>query len=751
MTTHVGESAKVWDSHTWELVWDLPGTEQRDGPWSNPMAFSPDGTKLAVRHGQVIQIWSFARRVLLQELNRVDVGCSAIQFSPDSERLLAGYDDSRFGVVVWDLVTGQPQQTFGARIRSLDVSPDGRTVLTGGSDGMIRTWDAATGREIQSIHYEGAGRWLHSVSFRSDGRGFGASSMEGGVRLYDQTGGPIHHEAGPRGMLVAYSRDGNHLACTLGSAIKLWDSNALEELATWFGHEGDVSGVAFSPDGRRMYSISEDGTAKQWSTLQSPSRVLLEGHRNSLREIALSPDGQRLASGSLDGTVRVWDTATGQELLTLKGHHEAVTAVDYSADGKMISSGENFVGVIHIWDATTGQLLRTLRQPSFAWWIRFSPDGQSFLTTSAEDGTINLWNVRSGEQLRTIQATKMLDGAAFSPDGTLIATCNQDESGLIQLWEVSTGLPIKTFQGANAVHRSTAFSPDGKFLAVGAQTPYATIWDLETGQVKLLGGSGGRIAAIAFSPDGTRLFGGGDGGSISIWDPRTGEQLWSFDSQQGTIWSIKVSRDGKTLATGGGDGTVALWRTESLPESLEEQRRLVRAAKRIVDANDSSGNMADQLIADIEQQANLEPALRQLAIRLAATRGDLPGRIFPPAQATLLDPGAAPEALALAARRIESVAAAWPHEPEALRLLALARIRSGLYQEALDLAQEAGNGTGGQNSAAAALLEAIALSRLGESQGARRLQAQAMPSLQNATGQEIGFLLELAAAEFGRE
>jgi WD40 repeat protein len=749
MTTHVGESAKVWDSHTWELVWDLPGTEQRDGPWSNPMAFSPDGTKLAVRHGQVIQIWSFARRVLLQELNRVDVGCSAIQFSPDSERLLAGYDDSRFGVVVWDLVTGQPQQTFGARIRSLDVSPDGRTVLTGGSDGMIRTWDAATGREIQSIHYEGAGRWLHSVSFRSDGRGFGASSMEGGVRLYDQTGGPIHHEAGPRGMLVAYSRDGNHLACTLGSAIKLWDSNALEELATWFGHEGDVSGVAFSPDGRRMYSISEDGTAKQWSTLQSPSRVLLEGHRNSLREIALSPDGQRLASGSLDGTVRVWDTATGQELLTLKGHHEAVTAVDYSADGKMIASGENFVGVIHLWDATTGQLLRTLRQPSFVWWIRFSPDGQSFLSTSAEDGTINLWNVRSGEQLRTIQATQMLDGAAFSPDGTLIATCNQDESGLIRLWEVSTGLLLKTFAGVQAAHRCTVFNPDGKSLAVGAHSPYASIWDLETGQAMQLGGSSGKILTLAYSPDGARLFGSGDSGSISVWDPRTGDELYSFDSGQGAVWSIKISRDGKTLATSGGNGTVALWRTESLPEPLEQQRRLVRAARGIVDAPSAGDIMADELVASLERQADLNSDVRQLAIRLARTRGDIPGRIFLPAQSVLLDRNASAEAMALASRRMEIIAAVWPHLPEPGRLLALARFRLGRYQEALELARSSRHSETiqTQDKSAAALLEAMCLNRLGLAEAAPTLLAQDRPLLENTTSREIRFLLELAAAE----
>ena len=78
--------------------------------------------------------------------------------------------------------------------------------------------------------------------------------------------------------------------------------------------------MAFSPDGQRLASASEDQTVKIWDSATGKELFALKGHAGWVASVAFSPDGQRLASASMDQTVKIWDSATGKELFALKGH-----------------------------------------------------------------------------------------------------------------------------------------------------------------------------------------------------------------------------------------------------------------------------------------------------------------------------------------------------------------------------------------------------------------------------------------------
>ena len=102
------------------------------------------------------------------------------------------------------------------------------------------------------------------------------------------------------------------------------------QVLTLRGHSSAVDGVAFSPDGKRLATASDDQTAKVWDAQSGQELLTLRGHRDAVTGVAFSPDGKRLATASTDQTAKVWDAESGKELLTLRGHSNNVRAVTFS-------------------------------------------------------------------------------------------------------------------------------------------------------------------------------------------------------------------------------------------------------------------------------------------------------------------------------------------------------------------------------------------------------------------------------------
>ena len=183
------------------------------------------------------------------------------------------------------------------------------------------------------------------------------------------------------------------------------------------GREAVLS-AAFSPDGSRIVTASDDKTARIWDAATDKEIVVLRGHDSAVYSAVFSPDGSRIVTASGDQTARIWDAATGKEIAVVRGHDDGVNSA------------------------------------------AFSPDG-SRIVTASKDQTARIWDVATGKEIAVLRGhDDEVNSAAFSPDGSRIVTASDDETA--RIWDAATGKEIVVLRGHDGPVRSAAFSPVGR-------------------------------------------------------------------------------------------------------------------------------------------------------------------------------------------------------------------------------------------------------------------------------------------------
>ncbi|VBB80706.1 Putative HET containing-domain vegetative incompatibility protein [Podospora comata] len=152
-------------------------------------------------------------------------------------------------------------------------------------------------------------------------------------------------------------------------------------LQTFEGHSGSVVSVAFSPDGSRIVSASNDRTIRIWEAESGKEVRKLEGHGNWVVSVAFSPDGSRIVSASDDRTIRIWEAKSGKEVRKLEGHRGSVVSVAFSPDGsRIVSASKDWT--IRIWEAASGSCLEAINVGTSATHISFDGTSRRLITNA---------------------------------------------------------------------------------------------------------------------------------------------------------------------------------------------------------------------------------------------------------------------------------------------------------------------------------------------------------------------------------
>jgi WD40 repeat protein len=281
-------------------------------------------------------------------------------------------------------------------------------------------------------------------------------------------------------------------------------------------------------------------------------------HDDTVTVVAFSPDGTRIATGSQDCTVRMWDSTTGLEQFRLSTFDLSVGTVVFSPDGALLATTEPRRGV-RFWNSTTGRELDecSIHDVVGIRRLAFSPDGRRLATAS-----YNEVQVRDSTTDRILTRfltpkKKHVAALAFSPDSARLAVASAKTAGV---WDAATGeelVQTMPHGGLLAVLTAVAFTPDGTQLATTSMDKTARLWNSTTGQELARLTHTAAVKSIAINSDGTRLA-TACGEQAWIWHPETGRLLGQLRHQRAAC-CIAYNHDGTLLAVGGAPGTVRVW------------------------------------------------------------------------------------------------------------------------------------------------------------------------------------------------
>jgi Mg-chelatase subunit ChlD len=290
--------------------------------------------------------------------------------------------------------------------------------------------------------------------------------------------------------------------------------------------------------------------------------TVLAGHEGTVTSVAFSRDGRTAltAGEEKEGySVRQWNAETGK----LDGSPAPFRLEDnfaFSADGRRMITG--WGQVIELWDVPGRKQVLEIHPVMHQHSMAFAPSGRRFIVgyqTVSGDALVGVWDVETGKQTQLFKEhTDLVDVhcVAVSPDGRTAASA--DRKNGLRIWEVEGAKQLRRLERPGIL--TVAFSPDGKYLVTGEALDALILWNVSTGdEIRRFEGHSGAVPAVGFTPDGRHLVSGGDDRTVRLWDAATGQELHRFDGHTAEVQTLSISLDGKQAISGGKDKTARIW------------------------------------------------------------------------------------------------------------------------------------------------------------------------------------------------
>jgi WD40 repeat protein len=546
VTGCLDDITRIWDASTGALLQSFTKDD------NYRVAFTPDGARIVVasQRGQLRVRDAVSGAIVLD--TRPHTGrIHQIVFSPDGKTMaLASWDRT---VSLWNVADFKLLRTLkdhDKEVSSVAFSHDGRRLLTAESDAYIHVRDAATGARLYDIRLPDGARWP-VVAFSQDDLAVHATAHDGVLRTWNAASGTLLDsiDAQPTGKLMRGAlRPGGREFVTSGSggtvAVFSMGNTSGHRILDWpTGHdEAAVYPAMYTPDGRRMLAGGSEGHAAMWDAASGRVLAFFDAMQEGF-SIASNRDGSHLVVGGTTRVPGLWDlSSVPSRIAELRGPTKIVDHLASSPDGSLVAAA-SYDGSVRLYDPQTGEA-----RGEFALGadritaVAFDPRGRELAVTTGR-GQLLFVDLGSGKVRRTVQAHRTwIQDVAYSRDGTRVLTSGRQDH-TAHVWNVETGDLELTLEGHVDNIMQGRFSPDGRFIATAALDHSANVWDAHTGE--LLRSIPGGDYGAAWSPDGAELLATGYNGYAVVWDvtldDRTVDELSTFVARR-SPWELVDGR-----------------------------------------------------------------------------------------------------------------------------------------------------------------------------------------------------------------
>ncbi len=429
--------------------------------------------------------------------------------------------------------------TDGHIVMTVALSPDGRQILSGGMDPLVKLHDRQSGRLTRTLKGHTGG--VLSAVYSPDGRMVATASLDGTVRLWDLASGAAKHQWQATCDSLAFAPDGMSLAAGCGDGkVLVWDVVSYQNTHVFPNPDAGESVLKkMDPvDAQLLRSREQD-----WGA-------------DIVTHVAFSPDAHKKQLLITHRTEAVLLDADSGDILRRFASDSPVWSAEFAPDGAHVvtaaKSGKAMICSVDDDDPCREQTL-----PFGLRLARYTSDAS--VAIAGETNSVVIWDLDSDSVNTALGGQEgYVDSLAYSRDGQIAVTAS-GEAGIIRVWDLAPHDVVRLAEPDRGLIEASALSPDGRTVLTGAQDGTLRLWDVAKETSQVLGKHEDAVAVAAWSGDGTKAVTGADQ-EVILWDiaARRPVKSLKLDRQVGTaMFAARANR----LLTATDDG-LRIWSTD---------------------------------------------------------------------------------------------------------------------------------------------------------------------------------------------